>query len=88
MLACIYTHLGRLMELTASLFISSVQTVWLPITSPTLRDTAGLVVTVHRAVISGSPAVQLIRSIRAMLSPITVISLLYAPASIQTLEDP
>lgn len=79
---------GSFLELTTSLFILFVRTVCVAITQPALRDTAGVVVTTHRAVFSGLPAVQLVGPIRALLSPVAVVLLLKALASVQTLEDP
>lgn len=79
---------GRFLELTTPLFIFPVRTVCVAITQPALRDTAGLVVTTHRAVFSGLPAAQLVRPIRALLSPVAVVLLLKALASVQTPEDP
>lgn len=79
---------GTPMELTTSLFIFSVRTVRVAITQPALGDTAGLVVTTQRAVFSRLPATQLVRAIQALPGPITVVLLLNALVSIQTLEDP
>ena len=76
------------MELTTSLFVFSIRTVWVAITQPALGDTAGRLVTVQRAVFNRLPAAQLIRAVQALLGSITVIFLLDALVSIQTLEDP
>ena len=76
------------MELTTSLFVFSIRTVGVAVTQPALGDTAGLVVTAQRAVFNRLPAAQLIGAIQALLGSITVIFLLNALVSIQTLEDP
>lgn len=78
---------GSHMALTTSLFVFPVRTVWVAITQPALRDTAGLVVTTQRTIFSGLPAVQLIGPIRALLSPVAVVLALNALVSVQTLED-